>query len=184
MAACAAPAGAQPVVAVQTCNLAAVPELVLRDAQARVGTMFQAAGVTVEWIDQSVPVHASRIRLTLLLVHYTSKQPVGANALGMAIEPPTGLGRLAYAFWDRIREHALKRQRTPDIVLAVVMAHELGHLLLPRYSHSSRGLMSDHANDTVLRDAARGRLGFTVSEVGRIRERLLREDAIQQARTN
>jgi hypothetical protein len=181
---CAAPVGAQSVVAVQASNAAGVPAALLTNAQARVGTIFAAAGVPVAWIDDTPAEGARQIRLTLLFVHFTSKQNVGADALGVAIEPPTGIGRVAYVFWDRIREHALTQQRDLEAVLVFVMAHELGHLLLPHYSHATFGVMSDTLTGSVIVEAQRGRLSFSRREAARMRERILRQDAIQQARSD
>lgn len=180
----AAPAAAQPVVLVQANNAADVSPALLARAQARVGAIFEAAGVSVVWVDQTVPIVERQIRVTLLIVHYTSKRNVGDDALGMAVEPPVGMGQVAYVFWDRIREHALKQQRDLEAVLAFVLAHELGHLLLPQYSHARFGVMSEKLTGTVIMEALRGQLSFSEREAARMRERLLREDAIKQARAN
>jgi hypothetical protein len=61
--------------------------------------------------------------------------------------PPDALGRAgreskrASIYYERIMEYAAHTRGDLDQVLALALAHELGHLLLPDYSHTKRGLM-------------------------------------------
>jgi len=82
---------------------------------------------------------------------------------------------------DRVRKETrnlLKNSTlTPDeaeaLILGYVIAHETGHLLLPRRAHSLKGLMSPTLKmDNV---AAGGALLFLPQENKRIRAVLLRE---------
>jgi hypothetical protein len=54
------------------------------------------------------------------------------------------------------------------------MAHEVGHLLLPIQSHSSRGLMRAHWDRNDLELAQEGRLRFTGEQADLIRSKLSR----------
>ena len=47
----------------------------------------------------------------------------------------------AYIYYPRILDHARHTRSDAVRVLALVFAHELGHVLLPEYSHSTSGLM-------------------------------------------
>ena len=47
----------------------------------------------------------------------------------------------AYIYYARVLDHARHTQSDPVRALALVIAHELGHVLLPEYSHSPSGLM-------------------------------------------
>lgn len=49
------------------------------------------------------------------------------------------------------------------------MAHELAHLLLPQYAHSSTGLMRAQWNRDDLERAQHGQLGFTQEQASLIR---------------
>jgi hypothetical protein len=53
------------------------------------------------------------------------------------------------------------------------VVHELGHLLLGKDSHSSEGVMRPVWQFEDLQQAARGRLGFTLSQVEQMRGRYL-----------
>jgi hypothetical protein len=49
--------------------------------------------------------------------------------------------RRAYIFYSRITDHARRTKGDSTLVLAFVLAHEVGHVLLPEHSHASSGLM-------------------------------------------
>jgi hypothetical protein len=48
----------------------------------------------------------------------------------------------AYVHYARVVEYARHTGSAARVVLAMAVAHELGHLLLPEKSHAPRGLMS------------------------------------------
>jgi hypothetical protein len=73
---------------------------------------------------------------------------------------------VAYVFYDQSEQFTpLFRAR----FLGHVMAHEMGHLLLPQYSHSARGLMRAQWSREDLELAQYGRLGFTPEQTRLIR---------------
>ena len=47
----------------------------------------------------------------------------------------------AYIFGDRIANLKISGRRDFEVILGRVLAHELGHLLLPGQGHSNAGLM-------------------------------------------
>jgi hypothetical protein len=57
-------------------------------------------------------------------------------------------------------------------MLGHVIAHELGHLLLPHGGHSVGGVMRAEWDPAQVMSAARGILTFTPDQAGMIRERL------------
>ena len=63
------------------------------------------------------------------------------GALGMAAVADEGMGRIAYAIYDRVRDTASRAGIGEADLLGFVMAHEIGHLLLPRGSQPESGLM-------------------------------------------
>ena len=111
--------------------------------------------------------------------------PVAATALGVAIGTSEHRGRLAYVFYNRVehiaRTHlnvshdAERKDLYSVVVLAHVMAHEIGHLLLP-YGHSAIGLMRADWNAKDLDLALDGRLNFTSEQAELIRGQLSRPD--------
>jgi hypothetical protein len=54
-------------------------------------------------------------------------------------------------------------------ILAYVIAHELGHLLLPGYGHSPTGVMRADWDNPLARDVVKGSLTFTDAQAARIR---------------
>src|SRR5438067_624574 len=60
----------------------------------------------------------------------------------------------------------------PDLVLAHVMAHEIGHVLLGLNSHSSMGIMRGYWQAEEVSALERGRLLFSSQQSRAMRERL------------
>jgi hypothetical protein len=69
------------------------------------------------------------------------------SVLGVA---PTAAGRV-YVFWGRIVRHAEKQRVLTSVVLGRVIAHEIGHHVLPDKGHSRDGLMQPSLNYTLPR---------------------------------
>ena len=67
---------------------------------------------------------------------------LSATVLGVA---PRQTGRV-YLFWDRILRRAEDDKALPQIVLGRVLAHEIGHHLLPMPGHSDGSLMRASMN--------------------------------------
>jgi hypothetical protein len=146
------PTGAaeRPEVVLHVDNRAQVPAADLVRARAVVEEVFTAAGVRVMWQEErlhALPAGdiASLARLSgvphvyVVLGNNAEQATSGAKgcALGLAVRA-RGLG---YAFVNRIQELSLARQFDAPVVLGRVIAHEVGHLLLPPDSHSSYGIM-------------------------------------------
>jgi hypothetical protein len=83
--------------------------------------------------------------------------------------------RAANVIYERIRQIARRRHVAPGLLLGYVIAHELGHLLLPARSHSSSGLMRP---DLDLELAAMKKLRFTADQVALIQERLIVQQVV------
>ena len=67
------------------------------------------------------------------------------NALGYAAVPEEGMGSIAFAIFQRVREAARKIPAHEADLLGFVIAHEIGHLVLPRGSQPDpTGLMKNH----------------------------------------
>ena len=92
-------------------------------------------------------------------------------SLGFAPTKATGeglRGRLVWVFFDQVETHAERHHVDISRLCGFVMAHEIGHLLLPA-GHSDRGVMQakwdlryglpDHFTDAQA-DAIRARLAY------------------------
>jgi hypothetical protein len=69
-------------------------------------------------------------------------------------------------------------------VLAYVMAHEMGHLLLPPGAHSPSGIMRPDWDGDDLRHIASGSLQFTPAQANAIRAKASECRAATAAATN
>ena len=78
-------------------------------------------------------------------------------------------GRVAYVLYKRVEQ--LTGGNGVDLanVLAIAMAHELGHLLLPGGRHSQDGLMRPNWTKKDLQLAQRGRLFYRAEDGERLR---------------
>jgi hypothetical protein len=84
---------------------------------------------------------------------------VADGVLGFAAVASEGMGRIAYVIYDRVRSIATEAATPEGELLGFVMAHEIGHLLLPRGPQPSAGLMKDCWTDirrTIENEAAAG----------------------------
>jgi hypothetical protein len=167
-----APAVAQALV-VQVDNDARLPAAAVERMEQTVATSFLRSGVQVIWEHGDVPLDDSRgIRVHVRLLSRSSAAPkiakerIGNAVLGLTLRP----ARRVYIFTDRIVEESMKYSREYSQVLGLVVAHELGHVVLPAGSHSDSGVMNGRAR-------LRGRFPrqFTAEEGEAIRALLTRE---------
>jgi len=139
-------------------NYARVPPVQLARAEATVSAIYRTAGVSLTWVNDDVrplmPDDGRRHLRVLLLKPDMSdtkadKDRVPDNVLGQAAFGSTR----AYIFTQRVRNLALKNSRVFDTLLGEVVAHEVGHLLLPPNSHSKKGIMREHLDVGLKRNA-------------------------------
>ena len=86
-----------------------------------------------------------------------------STILGVA-QPLAREGLNVRVFDDRIQDAAMRENRTHAAVLAHVIAHEIGHVLLRTNAHSRRGLMSSPWTDYEYGNIARGLMFFTADQ--------------------
>ena len=159
----------QPLLRVRVDNQAAVPGAVLRFAEARAGQVFREAGVVVEWVgeDEAIRRHVRADFTVLVMAEAPAKLKAAAEHLGLDVMGQGApVAARAYIYYDRIAAAVTSPHRDVVTVLGDVMAHELGHLLLPP-GHSSIGIMRPQI-DMMSRTLAT----FTKDEAAEIRRRL------------
>jgi hypothetical protein len=156
----AAEPGQLPVIHLQMDNDAEVPVAMLQKSQDEVTRIFAAAGLGVEWTDTG-PRFTVQI-VASALGYAGASSPV----MGVALRRPTGA--TAQIFFYQVQEFARTCHVDVSMLLAYVIAHEVGHLLLPRMPHSATGLMRADWDRALVRGATAGSLTFTDAQIERI----------------
>ena len=158
----------RPAIMILVNSVPGVPIDVLLRAKVETARIYADAGVRLVWSEPSRTLP----RLTVMIVSNPDTWPerVGANALGAAPGTAEGMGRLAYAFHDRIEATAQQHRTDVGKLLGCVMAHELGHILLARGSHSPTGIMSDRWDQFTMDLVAESLLRFTKQQAESIRK--------------
>ena len=161
-------------------DTARVPENVLTKAQGDVTRIFREAGVEVLWpTTESLSSESTVVRravLTVAILTMSQAERIewgGADGrVGFTARTADGKGQLVYVIYDRVQlltgGNGLRRER----MLAIAIAHEIGHLLLPDNGHSHAGLMRAYWNPADLRLVQRELTFFTPGQGKLLRSRL------------
>lgn len=121
-------------------------ELVIQ-AEARATRIFKAIGVSLRWVndgngraDVSNRADAFDVWVTVLspeaAASFVANTSIPHDALGVTMRGTAHV----YVFGDRIRDAARSRQSLPAL-FGRVLAHEIGHVVLPVDDHSAIGIM-------------------------------------------
>jgi hypothetical protein len=172
------------------CDQATVNSESLAAANQAVNRIMGDAGFDVVWIEAgdllnadlpSVPDSAWRNRLpangylavviTPIAVKGSSKTEAGFAAV------TAGPYRRAYVFYDRVKTfsnmiEAMPNNKSVGLVLGHVIAHELGHLLIPGHAHTPVGIMRGEWDHQQWKIAARGSLLFDPTQAKLMRDQL------------
>jgi len=169
-------------------NVAEISEPMISNARKHVEDIFNNAGIDIGWDV------GNGLQLTVILVEATKSRldPFGYGMNGLAIGNSGAGARRAYIFVDRVEEQAQKlfrsarntpgaydlramdRAGTGALLLGVVIAHEVGHLLLPDGSHTTAGIMTAQINNDDLNRAFSASLLFLPNQIELIRRVLLK----------
>ena len=112
------------------------------------------------------------LRIIVLGTQTPEGEALSPYAAGSAPGTRTERGRIAYVFYDRVRTIAQKAHQVDGDPLGIVIAHEIGHLLLPYGSHSDTGLMRGLWSAEEIRRIDVRTLAFTPSQARDIRLRV------------
>jgi hypothetical protein len=172
-----------PAVTLRVYNYAAVPAGTLQEAREKILRIFQEAGVGIEWIEplanqsgrstaaavSSPPKFAVRMMIRPKMVAKDPTTP--ASVMGIALASDESGGTVSL-FYDQVCRVARRYQQPIADLLAIAIAHEVGHLLLPPPSHSATGIMRASWDGDDIRHAVVGQLSFTAREASLMREKL------------
>ena len=151
---------------------AGVQGVYLKFAKERAAEVFAMKGVKVDWIDGN---EANRLKVVapytvLIMAEAPATLKAKMEALGMDVmgQGAPMVGR-AYIYYDRVMKLNPVPPRDVITTFGDVIAHELGHLMLP-VGHSNVGIMRPSINMTSRRLET-----FTEAEAAQIREHLRRQ---------
>src|SRR4051794_1485590 len=147
ISATAAVAGAvRPQVSVLVRNEASVDQKLVDRAKAEVTRLYALIDVQLIWVAK-VPMPERRLVVICLVTREPGGTSLPESALGYTPAKPGERGVLAYVFLRRIERVSERFKARIDFVLAVSIAHELGHMLVPDGVHTKRGLMRAEWDD-------------------------------------
>ena len=136
---------AERVVVVHVTDYAHVSPGTLANAEQLVTEVYSATGVEVVWINGMTaadqPAGSFEVNVVVLSREMADQRRqrdgVADSIFGTAVQA----ARRVYIFYNRIADHAAGTRTVVSLPLGLVLAHEIGHLLLPAYSHSRTGIM-------------------------------------------
>jgi len=168
-------------------NDADVEPAALLAAERTAANIYKEAGVDMVWmnclsqagpeVDRCKPATDPR-QLILRIEHQA--QALTADKYGVAYLGADGRGKYCDVFFDRMLEVWRAEPASDATILGIVMAHELGHLLLGFNAHSAAGIMRAQWR---FKDFFWGELGraFSPEEIRTIRGRLIDVMSVQRA---
>jgi hypothetical protein len=145
------------------------PEVVAR-AKAEAARIYHGLGIMLRWTDAD---ESGDYRFTVKIVTTAiAGKGIDGRAMGVAAGTKDKRGTLAYAFYGRIKDVTRTIGADTGLILGHVIAHEIGHLLLPYDAHAKTGLMRGSWDQEQAHRAATGLLTFTPDEAALIRRRM------------
>jgi hypothetical protein len=150
----------RPAVLVMLQNDANAPSELVERAKAEVTRLFGLIDIDIAWVID-VPKPGTRLRVVSITTWEPSDQNVQPSVLGYTQTAPEKRGVRGYVFWRRVELTSLTFTARLDRLLAVAIAHEVGHMLLPDGKHAKTGLMRAPWDAGHFRAASAGLLTFS-----------------------
>ena len=163
----------RPTVVVMLQNDARAPSDLVDRANREVTRLFSLIDIDIVWVTD-VPADA-RLRVVSLTTWEPSEQKVQPSVLGYTHGSAGKRGIRGYVFWRRVERASLQFTASLDKVLAIAIAHELGHMLLPDGEHAKAGLMQAPWDASHFRSASAGLLAFSPDSAALIQREMAKE---------
>jgi hypothetical protein len=158
----------------------------LSHAQTAAADVFREIGIAIDWVNcysgnrtfpGSSPRCTERLDPAEVILRITAAprgQPKHPRSLGFALvnRDEEKTPSLATVLADRALAVASSAATSTGGVLGLVIAHELGHVLLHTTAHAKSGLMRAVWSHSELRDARPGDRRFLRTDVERMRSRI------------
>jgi hypothetical protein len=166
-------------------NYANIQGAALARAQEVVRGMYGEIGVRTDWLDSFRKSHddvvdsfdasdgaPSHLAVIILSTEMANRGVIPEEVIGFAaVERGVG-GRVAYVIYDRVRSFASDTDMDDMQMMGIVMAHEIGHLLLVHQEHSATGLMRGRWQQSEFRTDRPIDLQFSRPQAAEIRKLL------------
>lgn len=173
-------------VSIRIHNYAHIQDGALARAQEVVSGMYGTIGVRTDWLEPLQQAEGifdslgapdfkpSDLMVIILTAAMANRGVIPGPILGFAAADPGVGGRIAYVIYDRVKDLTRGTHLDDMRMMGIVMAHEIGHLLLTDRSHSEDGLMRANWQPSEFRSLRPGDLQFSDLQAVEIR-RTLRE---------
>ena len=185
--------GDEGTVSIRIHNYAHIQDGALARAQEVVSGMFDTIGVRTDWLEplqqsegllegggapewkpSDLEWKPSDLNVIILTAAMANRGVIPESILGFAAAEPGVGGRIAYVIYDRVKDITRGTQVDDMRMMGIVMAHEIGHLLLTDRSHSEDGLMRGNWQPSEFRSLRPSDLHFSHLQAVEIR-RTIRE---------
>ena len=164
-------------------NYADVPPQELAETKAEAARIYQPAGIGIQWLDCpllprdaarfpdcQVPPGLTKLALRILSPSMAERIRQAEDSFGFALYPEDKtFAMVANIFAYDAEQLAARRGMRLGVILGHLAAHELGHLLLGRGSHSSTGIMHVPWRVSEVEIMAQGGMSFTPAEGKKMR---------------
>ena len=167
-----------PSVTVRVLNLAELDRRDLATGLSEAGAVYEQAGISVTWVICG-PCDAPATATTLWLRVAISPLATGTTLGEAPLHPTTKTGVVATVYTDRVSRLAREAGRRVERFLGVIIAHELGHLLMGSLTHERHtGIMRRAWSIADLRSAPH--FAFTPRERSDLRTGLSQRETTDQ----
>jgi hypothetical protein len=183
------------VVTAQVHDYAHVQPVQLLRSREIVARVYERIGVRLDWLatvrqpvrrppsdveEIKPPAQIAQLTVIIETNEMAKRGSVPDGVLGYAVVPADGgMGRIAYVIYERVHQIAREGGRSESDILAFVMAHETGHLLLGRGVRAPVGLMKCHWDRRDMQRLEPRKLEFSETHALRIRNALENKPAAE-----
>jgi hypothetical protein len=174
----------RPKVLVSVFNDAGVDDSIIFLAEKVASQIYDQAGLSIIWknclaqreLRREKCVQTVDSRHVVLHIEHQART-LGTDIYGVAFLGEDGSGVFCDVFYDPIAELHRRGRASEATILAIVAAHELGHLLLGSHAHSPIGIMRPQMRARDFWTPELGTTTFSREQTKKISARLVRINA-------